>query len=148
MQQNTVTLIVAIVGIAGTFGSGYFSQRMARHSQREQWLIDQRKEEFRELILALEESMRSEADHSIRTEQYTPDERRQLSRKMSDFYTIVRTRIFTVADVRNIDLDERWSEALGDYRREGDADLFRGKYESLLKALVDAATAPPPNLLL
>jgi hypothetical protein len=45
MQQQTVTLIVAVAGIAGTFGSGFFSQRMARKSQCEQWILDQRKEE-------------------------------------------------------------------------------------------------------
>lgn len=144
MQQSTVTLIVAVVGIAGTFGSGYFSQRMARHSQREQWLLDQRKEEFRELIVGLEESMKSEVDHAIRTSQYTPDERRQLSRKTSDFYTIVRTRIFTANDVRDMDLSQRWREALKDYGVE-DIDVLRGRYESLLKELVDAATCPPPR---
>jgi hypothetical protein len=58
MQQQTVTLIVAVAGIAGTFGSGFVAQRMARKSQREQWMLDQRKEEWRELLTALAESLR------------------------------------------------------------------------------------------
>ncbi len=52
MEANTATLIVAGLGIGGTFGSGFVVQLMARRTQREQWIIDNRKQECRDLLTA------------------------------------------------------------------------------------------------
>jgi hypothetical protein len=57
MQQGTVTLIVASVGIAGSLGGVLLGQHMTRSWQQRQWPMDQRKDEFRELIAALADSM-------------------------------------------------------------------------------------------
>jgi hypothetical protein len=53
MDQQTVTLIVAGLGIVGTLTRGPLTQYFARHSQHEQWELDKNTEEFRELLDAL-----------------------------------------------------------------------------------------------
>jgi hypothetical protein len=53
MQPSTITLIVAVVGIAGTFASGVAIQYLTWRSQRRQWLLDKKTQEYRELIDAL-----------------------------------------------------------------------------------------------
>lgn len=50
MEASTATLIVAVAGITGTLASGVIAQVMARQSQLEQWLLDNRKQECRELL--------------------------------------------------------------------------------------------------
>lgn len=145
MEPTAVSLVATGIGVVSALSGVYLGQRMSRTGQREQWLMDERKEEFRELIVGLEESMRSEVEYAIYTSKYTDEERRLLSRKTSDFYTIVRTRIFTANEVKIIDVYERWREALDDHRSEGDIDVLRSRYEALLKDLVDAATAPLPK---
>jgi hypothetical protein len=53
MQNSTITLVVAVVGIAGTLGRVVLGQWMSRSWQREQWLLDNRKQEYCELLSAV-----------------------------------------------------------------------------------------------
>jgi hypothetical protein len=56
MDQQTVTLIVAGLGIGGTLGGIVVGHVLTRSWQEEQWLLNNRKEEFRELMTALARS--------------------------------------------------------------------------------------------
>ena len=56
MQQNTVTLVVAIVGICGTLSGVLLGQWMSQRTQRKQWRMDRRNEEWRELLATLTHS--------------------------------------------------------------------------------------------
>jgi hypothetical protein len=50
MEQTTVTLIVGGLGIFGTLAGVVSGHFLSRSWQREQWLLDKRREEYRELI--------------------------------------------------------------------------------------------------
>lgn len=53
MQQSTVTLIVAGIGILGTLGGIVVGHLLTRSWQRKQWLLDCRKQEFKEVVTAM-----------------------------------------------------------------------------------------------
>ncbi|HEV2484887.1 MAG TPA: hypothetical protein VGT08_05090 [Terracidiphilus sp.] len=53
MQQETVTLIVAGLGIGGTLAGIVVGHFLTRSWQREQWLLDCRKQEFKEVASAI-----------------------------------------------------------------------------------------------
>jgi hypothetical protein len=53
MQQNTVTLIVAGLGIFGTLAGIVVGQLLSRSWQREQACLDNKKQEYRELMTSM-----------------------------------------------------------------------------------------------
>jgi hypothetical protein len=143
MQQTTVTLFVAGVGIFGTSGGIVVSNLLTRSWQRTQWLMDQRKDEFRDLIKGLDDAMRAEFELDTTRYDLTAVERRDRARATSDFYQIIRTRLFTAEDVQAIGLEKGWGDVIEGYKRDRSNDLFEMRYEQLLKALVKAANTFP-----
>ena len=116
---------------------------LTRSGQRQQWLLDQRKNEIRELIVALDESLLSEATGERDTGELNAEERRNKLFKTRDFYKVCRTRIFTAQDVCQLDLENEWRNAVAEYKQESDGEVFHAAYESLMNALVKAAMRVP-----
>jgi hypothetical protein len=138
MQKLTIALGVwAAVGPMVGILVGHF---LTRSWQQKQWLMDRRHEEFQELISALDASMTSEVGHADYSMELTPQERRDKARRTSDFFTVLRTRIFIVDDIKRLDLNRRWTKAFAQYRKENDTLLFHETYLELIQQLVDAAT--------
>jgi hypothetical protein len=141
MQQETVTLIVAGLGICGTLGGIVVGHILSRSAQREHWVLDRRHEEFQEIIRAFDASMLSEATAKDYSMELTPEERRDKARRTTDFFQVIRTRIFTVADIKRLDLDRAWRVAVALYRNSNDGKTFESTYETLMRELVLVATA-------
>jgi hypothetical protein len=142
MEQGTVTVVVAGLGIAGTLCSGVVAHLLSRSSQREQWMRDRRHEEFQELLGALAASMHAEVEAVYQSE-LTPEERKDKTRKTADFSQIAQTRIFTFTDVKRLELKREWLAAVNAYltSRPHDLGTFEKAYQALTQKLVDAATA-------
>jgi hypothetical protein len=139
MQQNTVTLVVAVVGIAGTLGGVFLGQHMTQQWQRKQWTLDRRKEEWRELLSALAESLR------VQMKVYpgrvlAPDEQRAIVEAQSNSFRVIRDRIFIASDVAQLDIEIRWSKALMDHNRDLDPKVLGAAYDAIRKEIVKAAT--------
>jgi hypothetical protein len=142
MQQGTVTLIVAGLGIGGTLGGIVIGHFLTRSWQHKQWLMDQRQKEFKELVDALEESLRGQASFVYMNSPTRDEEAREIRVQQAAFVKMVRTRIFTAADAKDLRLEERWNEAIDDYKSHiCDLDTLRSVYESLMKDLVETATS-------
>ncbi len=107
MEQGTVTVVVASLGIFGTLCGNFGGLFLSRSWQREQWMRDRRNEEFRELLEALTASMLAENEAMCKTE-LTAKEREDRRSKTADFFQVVDTRIFTFADVKRLDLKCKW----------------------------------------
>jgi hypothetical protein len=139
MQAQTETLIVALMGICGTVGGVVVGHLLGRSWQHKQWLMDQRNDEFRELVTALDDSMRSVAFTDHQKFDLTNEERRDTARKTTDFFRLCRTRIFTAADVRMLRVENTWREAVERFHSGGDFHMFNRKYDLLMDDLRIAA---------
>lgn len=109
MQQFPVTLIVATLGISGTLGGILVGHFLTRSWQREQWLLDCRKEEFRELLTAL---ARSYSAIQRITVFGTPveDDGSAIQAAESDAMTTIRDRIYTSFEVQELNVESRWDK--------------------------------------
>ena len=112
MQDHTVTLIVAVAGIAGTFGSGAFTQWKARSSQREQWLRDRRNEEFKELMTALAMAFGKWGDPRYHFKPTTEDDYFELNDVSTNCLLIIHNRIYIAKLMKPLELNERWLAAV------------------------------------
>jgi hypothetical protein len=142
MQAQTVTLIVAAVGIAGTLGGTAIGQRMARSWQREQWLLDCRKEEFRELITVISDTLAAtlEAVSGKIPSRTNPDE---LGELYSKSLRAMNDRIFIAKDIKRLGVRTEWLELTTGYAKDSDTIQFIARIDKLLVALVEVATKPP-----
>jgi hypothetical protein len=138
MQQTTATLIVALAGIAGTFGSGIASQRMSRKTQRELWNLDNRKQEFRELLAALTNSYIHLLSESPLAVLDADQVRANLEAKLGMFKT-VQDRILIASDVNLINIGGRWEEAVREYTKDYDVMALQRRYLSLSSDIVKSA---------
>jgi hypothetical protein len=142
IDVSQVTLYLALWGAIGPLVGILVGHLLSRSSQRRQWVLDRRHEEFQELIKGFDASMLSEATHWDSSMELTPEERRDKARKTSDFFEIVRTRIFTVADIKQLDLEREWRIAVALFRQNSDGRIFERTYSTLMEKLVHVATSP------
>src|ERR1700733_1978487 len=111
MQDHTFTLIVSAVGISGALAGIVIGHFLTRSSQHKQWLRDNRKEEFRELISAMSTSM-VELTLYLSSQKIPPlepmtaylDSEKQVLRIIGD-------RIFISHDIMKLNVFERYTNA-------------------------------------
>ncbi|HSY35009.1 MAG TPA: hypothetical protein VK814_04600 [Acidobacteriaceae bacterium] len=136
--QEFLTPILALAGIGGTLGGVYIGQRMAQKWQREQWVLDNRKEEFRELLDALSESLR------VEMKLYTglvmsSQEEQLLVETHSNTMRVIRSRIFVADLANNSQFEMRWAQALKDHQFSLDVAPLAATYSKLRMEIIRAA---------
>ncbi len=143
MQQGTITLIVAILGISGTFVSGVVIQHIARKSQQKQWLQDKQTQEYRELLDAFTIAYMSVVQIShhpgpgeVRRLDYEPP----TSAIEVESYRVLRNRVFTAVDLERENMRVRWAEALENFKRTDDVKKFASRFDSICATIVWLAT--------
>jgi hypothetical protein len=137
MKALTITLgIWAAVGPLAGIVLGHFLTRSWQHKQ---WLLDRRKEEWRELLTALAESLRASLKiYPARA--LSGDEEREIVNAQSDSFRVIRDRIFIAADVKALDLENRWSAAVQHHSQTLDAPKLGKTYDAIRLEIVKRAT--------
>ncbi len=134
MQQQTVTLIVGIFGIVGTLSAGLsIGQYLSRSWQREQWFLDKKIEEYREVLSALTESYLVWRKKHTRT----ADDIEAMTTSYGKTMQVMFDRITVAREIRKLKIEQRWIEAT-DYFDEGmDQGEFAKHYGSIAKDIVN-----------
>lgn len=139
MQQATVTLIVAGLGIGGTLGGIVVGHVLTRSWQRKQWILDNRKEEFRELLTALAESLRIQMTKHAGA-LLNASEQKALIDAQAMVMRTIRDRIFIANDVERLNIENVWSAAVMSHHRTLDITPLAYTYRSIRDEVVKAAT--------
>jgi hypothetical protein len=143
MEPTTPALIgtgVAAFGIVSAFGGVLMGQRMARNTQREQWLKDCRKEEFKELLSVLTKSFAVICDGYSAFVQDSATQRAIRDAALLAMTTI-RDRIYIAADVKRLNIYKLWRDAANEFEHDHVFIAFSEKYALINAMIVDAATA-------
>jgi hypothetical protein len=139
VKATLVGASVAAFGIVSAFVGGLINQRMTRNAQHEQWFMDQRKEEWRELLTALAEALRSLLRLRIAAGLDSDDERAIVA-VQSNTFRVIRDRIFIAADVERLNIENRWSKACMDHHKSLDPVELGKQYDILRREIVNIAT--------
>lgn len=140
MQQETITFVVAGLGIASTIGGILTTHYLTRSWQRKQWEMDRRNDEFRELLGTLTKSFTSICTLQAIMRPQSPEEQRALSEAKSNALMTIRDRIFIAADVKRLEIYKLWKNAVEEYDRDYVYVPFAEKYALINALIVDAAT--------
>jgi hypothetical protein len=144
LDQGSVTLIAAGFGVSGVLLGHY----LTRSWQREQWRLDRRGEEYRQLITALSDVF----TNMQRSGMYMGDHDRALKLEIikARAYRVIRDRILIAEELGDANILERWARAFGPVDNFSHNDQTWGKfadeYVAINDALVKLALAPPPHL--
>jgi|HubBroStandDraft_1064217.scaffolds.fasta_scaffold153637_1 hypothetical protein len=135
-------LTSGVLGIVGTAIGAFLVYRFSRRTQHEQWIRDNRKEEYRELIEALTDEITAlvrrlemSKDRTITREVF--DEEREKHRTA---LRVLKNRIFIARDLKERNLFDEWADGLKLVWETGEYHTFEATYEKIREWIVDRAT--------
>jgi hypothetical protein len=143
LGQGSVTLIAAGFGVGGVLLGHY----LTRSWQREQWRLDHRREEYRELITALSDLFTNMQRSAVYMG--SQDRALKLETIKANAYRVIRDRILIAEELRGANILLRWAVAFHPVDGFGHDNQtwskFADEYLAINDALVTMALAPPPN---
>ena len=116
---------------------------LARSSERQKWLNDNRKEECRELLTAMTRA----------ADMYLEERSRRPTMKQDDFIAqkeafaeyrrcliVLQDRIFIAAKLREKRMFKLWGDTIGDFTNDGDSKKFADRLNHIKSIIIDIAT--------
>ncbi len=134
-----LTLALVLWGVIAPLVGILVGHFLTRAWQRAQWLQDKRNEEWRELLTALAESLRVELNiYPMRP--LDSDEQREIVNAHADCFRVIRDRLFIAYDVKQLNLENRWSAAIQHHSQTLDPRKLGSEYDALRLEIVKMAT--------
>ena len=136
-----VTLYLALWGAIGPLAGILVGHYLTRSWQQQQWKMDRRKEEFRELLTSLSESIAAEMRIDRHKEVPTSKNMKVLEELQSQCFRVIHDRIFIAADVARLNISERWIDAFAKHKEaSGSIGAFVEVYVDITQDIVKVAT--------
>jgi hypothetical protein len=139
MDQQTVTLVVAGLGIGGALGGIVTGHFLTKNSQHDQWLRDCRKEEFKGLLATLTKSWLyiSTFDELSGA---TPEERFGVLTARSDVILAIGVLVYIDKDMSGLDVSNEWKNAVKTLEENHSIEEFKQRYNDIRNAIVKVAS--------
>jgi hypothetical protein len=134
------TIALVLWGAAGPLVGILIGHYLTRSWQQKQWLLDRRKEEWRELMTALSGSL-SAALKIYPMRALDSDEQREIVDAHTNCFRIIRDRIFIASEIKQLDLENRWSAAIEHHSQTLEPRKFGLVYDGIRQEIVKLATA-------
>jgi hypothetical protein len=119
---------------------------LTQSRERERWILDCKKQEFRELLSALADSyvaVRDCCDPKRPT--ISAEEKNRLSTASMNFYKVMRDRIFVVEDLPLSDMRRRWFRVFKEYGEVKKLDRVDEVFQEVTDIIVEAANRCVPK---
>lgn len=129
--------------VAGPLVGVLVGAQIANRNQRKHWIADNKKEEYRELLMAMTKGITASFNHRSKWKPQGPTGPQLSStfpREVVDFAEVIQTRIFVASVMDKLKVLRRWHAAL-EIPIEGEAtnDSFARTVGELLDNVRDAA---------
>lgn len=143
MQDHTFTLVVSAVGMVGALGGIVVGHFLTRSGQHEQWVRDNRKQEFRELLTSLSAAY-------LHIVQYGSGDDRSDSSDLrfhpvrNEAFRALHDRIFIAQEIRKAEIFRKWLRLVDTCNASGHQSLQSPDDFSILTSeLVNMALNDP-----
>jgi len=142
MQDHTFAFIVSAVGIVGALAGIVIGHFLTRSSQHRQWIRDNRKQEYRELLSSISDAylhivqikpgLGWEKEAYLRTEQVK-----------ADSFRVLHDRIFIAQEIKDADIMPLWLWVINLEKFPGKSEESQKEFMSLTAKLVEMALNDP-----
>ena len=137
--MSWLTSVRTIWAAVGALGGVLIGQYLSMRWQRKLWLLDRRKEEFRELLSTLTRSFTTICTKRQYMLPQSPEDQMALQDAEASALMTIRDRIFIAADIKRLDVYNLWISAVNEYNRDHVYIPFSEKYALINAKIVDAA---------
>ncbi len=139
MEQQTVTLVVAGFGIAGTLGGTILGNLFQSHGQHQQWRRDNVRQECRELLSQLSVNLftfvewrKTLLGPNVGPQAATAT--KEYSGAVFDLHRNFGSRILIADELNRANIQKRWNAAVDLF--DGDLKKLNAEYENLREDIV------------
>jgi hypothetical protein len=119
---------------------------LTRSWQRKQWVLDNKKQEYRELLTTLTRchAAITRLTSLVETPMVIPDRNRSvdynsLVETHAEALNVIRDRIFIADNVKRMDILNRWLQATKLYQEQQDVTAFRTRFEAISDLIVSSS---------
>jgi len=134
-----ITLVLACWAAIGPLLGIAIGQYLTKSWQREQWTLDNKKQEYRELLAILTRSygtiIRLQAPGAVRS----GDEEKELHTAHLDALAVMRDRLFIGRSPMLLTIFKLWTDATEEYGNTGEFLPFRNNYNNIHASVLGAA---------
>jgi hypothetical protein len=146
MPQAEAPLIVSALGIVGTLVGVVVGHVLSQSWQKKQWVLDNRKQEVRELLIALSETVSAEMMTNLPFGIMDPADRNRIVEAQARSFRSIRGCVFIARDLDRIQLEQNWVKALGGFEEDRDTGelntTFMRLRDQLLQFVLGKAAKP------
>jgi len=142
VTHDWITFGVAGVGVVGSLSGVIVGQQVSQSWQRDQWVLDRRTQEFRELLDALADSLRASL-MMYAGAILEPEKQRDIVETQANTMRVIRSRIFVIEEVVRLNIELRWGNALNRHRQDLDIEKLANVFNELRLEIVKAARPIP-----
>ena len=140
MQDHTVTLIVALAGIAGTLGASIATPYLTAVSERKQWIRDHARVECQELLAAVALTFQAMMAWDAVRNKHDEQEKEafgQYEAAFTEMHKINNTRLLIAKQVNKAKLVQKWEDACIKYMNDFDSTTFAAVYDYMRNSIVE-----------
>jgi len=140
MGMQRFTIVLGIWGAVGPLVGVIVGHVLTRSWQQRQWLLDQRKEEWRELLSTLTASFATICKLTGPVMVLDGNDMQKLDEAQTLAQTTIRDRIFIAKEVKELKIYELWVSAARQFEKEKIYIPFAEQYALINAKIVGAAT--------
>ena len=134
------TIVLAVWGAIGPLVGVRYGHELAKKSQREHWVNDNAKQEYRELVSVLFQSANIAIANRTLGRETTQAENDKEFEADSAFLEAVNTRLFIRQFVEDAKIQKRWEEAFREHKEDNNVEALRSRLREMIQSIVDEAT--------
>jgi len=136
----SLTQIQAIWNVVGPLVGVFIGAYLTTHIQRKQWLLDNKKQEYRELLSTLTRCFNEISEAHMPMVAFSPEDHRRHTAAVKESLAVIRDRIFIARDLEVMKLEDRWTLGLlGLNSVDRDASEFSALFGTLRAEILNAA---------
>ena len=125
----------AIGPLAGVLVGAYLTGRR----QKRDWLADNKKEEYRELLSAMSKAINVFIQVYVAEEGRNAADRGRIRAAKSELLEVTQSRLFIVKTMKEVDVTNRWLNIASAFEKTRDSNTFASDNGSLLNDIRAAA---------
>lgn len=138
MESETV-FISGAMGMLGTVVGIVLGHYLSKKAQQEQWVRENKKAEYRELLSVINESFMLLMELRRPGIALGPEEQRELLQAETKSVRTIADRIYVAEAITKINLMKRWTTALTQFKKDKDIVAFGNETSALSEEIRRAA---------
>jgi hypothetical protein len=134
-----MAVFLSILAVVGSLGGVVLGRYLATRAQKQQWILDSKKEEYRELLSTLSQCYHVLLDFHTPLVAHGPEEQRAVHAQELKAVTVIQDRLFICDEVERMKIFNRWRAAVLQFEGCPDGLAFTKSIGGILADIIDAA---------